>query len=188
MPDRTLAENERLLMHRVWAMPSRDTFDVAPIGAFVCRYLARSRVSIDPYARNKRWATYTNDLNPQTRAEYHLDAIAFLELLAEQDIVADLAIIDPPYSPRQVKECYDGIGLHMGRDDALLGLQRAKLRRALLRVLTPDATVLWCGWNSVGMGRSTGFELREVLLVCHGSDHNDTICTAECRIVPMRTD
>ena len=31
------------------------------------------------------------------------------------------------------------------------------------------------------MGRKLGFEIVELLLVCHGSDHNDTICIAEKR-------
>lgn len=66
---------------RVWAMPNADTFSVKPIGEFVQRYLAASKVSVDPFARNKRWATHTNDLNPETAAEHHMDAQAFLEHL-----------------------------------------------------------------------------------------------------------
>lgn len=62
-------------------MPNADTFSVKPIGEFVQRYLATSRVSVDPFARNKRWATHTNDLNPATEAEHHMDAEAFLVML-----------------------------------------------------------------------------------------------------------
>lgn len=47
-------------------MPNPDTFDCKPLGQIVVRYL--SGVSIDPFARNKRIATYTNDLNPGTAA------------------------------------------------------------------------------------------------------------------------
>ena len=32
------------------------------------------------------------------------------------------------------------------------------------------------------MGIKNGFEIIEILLVCHGADHNDTICLAEKRI------
>lgn len=53
---------------RVWAMPNHDTFSVKPIGEFVRRYLDASKVSVDPFARNKQWATYTNDLDPNTSA------------------------------------------------------------------------------------------------------------------------
>lgn len=32
------------------------------------------------------------------------------------------------------------------------------------------------------MGKERGFEILEILLVCHGGAHNDTICLAERRI------
>lgn len=88
------------VMRRAWAMPNSSTFDIAPIGSFVRRYLSASKVSVDPYARNKRWATYTNDLDPTTKAEYHLEALDFLQYLIDERVQADLIIIDPPYSPR----------------------------------------------------------------------------------------
>lgn len=74
-------------MSRTWAMPTSDTFDCKPIGDFVRQYL--KGVSVDPFARNKRWATHTNDLNPETAAEYHMDAKDFLEMLAAKGVKAD---------------------------------------------------------------------------------------------------
>lgn len=170
-----------LLIRREWAMPNANTFDIKPIGEFVRQYLSSSSVSVDPFARDKQWATFTNDLNPNTKAEFHQDATDFLRDLADAGITADLVIVDPPYSPRQVKEVYDGIGIKMKQKDALLGYTRKLLRAQIDRVLTKDGVVLWFGWNSSGMGKTWGFELVEILLVCHGSDHNDTICTAERR-------
>lgn len=38
------------------------------------------------------------------------------------------------------------------------------------------------GWNSVGMGRKHSFEIVEILMVCHGGMHNDTICVAERKV------
>lgn len=161
-------------------MPNRNTFDIGPIGDLVKWHIAHARVSIDPYARDKRWATFTNDLNPNTAAECHMDAVEFVESLASRGVEADLVILDPPYSPRQVKECYDSFGHKMSQDDALLGLVRKRLRAAVLRTLKAHGRVITCGWNSVGQG-ITDFELEEVLLICHGSDHNDTIVTVERR-------
>lgn len=169
-------------IHREWAMPSHETFSIKPIGALVQRYLAQSKVSVDPFARDNRWATHTNDLNPNTSAEHHMDATDFLNKIADDGVMADLVIIDPPYSPRQVKECYDSFGHKMKQGDALLGAVRKKLKEAIARVLGPDGVVLHFGWNTVGMGRSLGFVQVEILLVCHGSDHNDTICVAERRV------
>ena len=163
-------------------MPSADTFDVPPIGELVKRYLRESKVSVDPFARNKRWAQFTNDLNPNTAAEYHMDAEAFCVMLAERGVVADLVIIDPPYSPRQVKESYDSFGHKMEQGDALLGAVRKRLKDAICDIVQVGGVVMTFGWNSVGMGRERGFEIREILLVCHGSDHNDTICVVEQRV------
>lgn len=171
-----------MTMNRVWAMPNRNTFDIPPIGDFVRRYLAASTVSVDPFARDKDWATLTNDLNPNTQAQSHEDATEYLTRLGDESVVADLVIIDPPYSPRQVKECYDGIGIKMKQKDALLGWVRGEMKKQIVRIVPMGGVVLWFGWNSVGMGKKLGFELIEVLLVCHGSDHNDTICVAERRV------
>ncbi len=164
-------------LSRVWDMPNSDTFDVPSIAGFVKKYLMKSKLSVDCFARNKRWTTYTNDLNPNTSAEYHMDAEDFLMLLADKGIVSDLVICDPPYSPRQVKECYDSIGLPMKQTDALLGMTRKRLKRQINRLVPVGGVVLHFGWNTVGMGK--GWNIEEVLLVCHGSAHNDTICMAE---------
>jgi hypothetical protein len=169
-------------MRRAWAMPSRDTFSVGPIADFVRPYLAASGSSVDPFARNTRLATYRNDLNPNTEAEYHMDAITFLEHLAATGVRCDLALIDPPYSPRQITECYAEAGLKAGMQDTQNAALYARTRAALLPVLTDDAIVLSFGWNSSGMGLKQGFSISEILLVCHGSAHNDTICVAERRV------
>lgn len=162
-------------------MPSHDTFSVKPIGKFVQRYISKSLVSVDPFARNKQWATHTNDLNPQTLARKHLDAVEFLSLLAQDNVQADLVILDPPYSPRQITECYASIGKKTTMQDTQSSFY-SKLRDAVIPILAPEATILSFGWNSVGMGKKRGFELKEILMVCHGGAHNDTICIAETRI------
>lgn len=172
---------------RQWAMPSRDTFSVRPIGDFVRRYLLASRVSCDPFARNNQWATHTNDLNPNTSAAHHMDAEAFLLMLARDGVRCDLAILDPPYSPRQITECYQEAGLKAGMKDTQNAALYARVKRALLDVLTDDAIVLSFGWNSSGMGKSHGFEALEIMLVSHGGAHNDTICVAETRRSPNQT-
>lgn len=163
-------------------MPHLETFSVKPIGDLVRRYLVQSQVSIDPFARNKRWATYTNDLNPATDAEYHMETVDFLVELQQQRVKADLFLFDPPYSPRQIKECYDQIGKRMTVADGQSARLKKLWRQAALPVLTDDAIVISCGWNSVGFGKMLGFEQIEILLVCHGGDHNDTIVTVERRV------
>ncbi len=166
---------------RTWAMPSADTFSVPPIGDFVRRYLVGSKVSVDPFARNKRWATHTNDLNPNTEAEHHMDAEDFLRMLAANGTKADLVIFDPPYSPRQISECYQEIGKEVGMKETQSALLYQRVRGVIAQVLTDHGIVLSFGWNSVGMGLGHDFEQLEILLCCHGGAHNDTICLAEQR-------
>lgn len=163
-------------------MPNGDTFSVPPINDFVQSYLVNAKVSIDPFARNKRWATHTNDLNPDTQAEHHMDAEKFLLMLASQGVKSDLIIFDPPYSPRQISECYKSIGMEVGMKETQSALLYQRVRNAILPVCTEDAIVLSFGWNTVGMGKKHGFEQIEIMLCCHGGARNDTICLAERRL------
>lgn len=169
-----------MMFSRAWAMPNGNTFTVRPIGEFVQKYLGRAERSIDPFARNNRWATFTNDINPNTSAEWHMDAEAFLQAMAADGVKnLNLAILDPPYSPRQISECYKEIGKPVTMADTQNAALYKRVKTALLPLLAPDAVVLSFGWNSAGMGK--GFELIEVMLVAHGGAHNDTICLAEKR-------
>jgi len=165
-------------------MPSAETFSIRPIGRFVRHYLARSKVSVDPFARDRDWATHTNDINPKTAASSHQDAEAFLRGLATAGVSADLALFDPPYSPRQVSEHYKAAGLQVTAEDTQNGRLYKRVRDALDAIVAPGGIVLSFGWQSVGMGIGRGYELLETLLVAHGGGHNDTICIAERKRVP----
>lgn len=170
-----------MIFSRAFSMPNADTFSMPPVEEFVRRYMANSTRSVDPFARNKRWATTTNDLNPDTAAEYHMDAEDFLIRMAVEGQKFDLALFDPPYSPRQISECYKNIGLTVGMKETQNAALYKRVRDALSFVLTPTATVLSFGWNSNGMGKNRGWEIIEILLVAHGGGHNDTICLSEVR-------
>lgn len=172
-------------IERLWAMPSKNTFDIPPIHKFVMKYLSQSKLSIDPFARDKEWATYTNDLDPRTKARYHVDALDFLMMLHAKGTRPDLCLFDPPYSPRQIKECYNGIGLEMGWKDAHRTHAWSKEKNIIRDMIAEKGIVLCFDWNSMGMGKKKGFEIIEILLICHGAGHNDTICMAEKRIAEL---
>ena len=159
---------------RAWGMPTSDTFDCPPIASFLERW--HRPPSVDPFARNSEWATYRNDLSPDTSATYHMDAVEFCESLAADGVRAECVIFDPPYSANQVVMTYQGVGGkettgHLGRF----------VRDGLDRLLVPGGVALSFGWNSAGFGRSRGYDVLEVLLVAHGGAHNDTICVAEVK-------
>ena len=160
---------------RYWAMPNSETFSIPVIGDWVKSYL--NGVSVDPFARNKQWATYTNDINPNTEARCHLPAVDFLQNLVSQGIKADSIIFDPPYSPRQVAECYSEAGLTATMIDTQTAAMKKQCRALFRELAGPNCVCLSFGWNTVGMG--PGWETLEIMAVCHGGDHNDTLCMAE---------
>jgi len=168
-----------MIMNRVWAMPNKWTFQIKPIAELLARYVGDGKGWIDPFAGMFSPAEFTNDLNPEAKAQYHLDALEFLKTLRGS---YKGVIFDPPYSPRQVKECYNSIGKHMEQDDALLGYKRGQYHKAVSPLIELNGIAISCGWNSVGMGDSNVWEIVEILLVCHGSDHSDTIVTVERKV------
>jgi hypothetical protein len=171
-----------IIFSRAWAMPNLNTFSILPIKNFVLKYLEKSKISVDSFSRDSNLCTFTNDLNSNTCAKYHYEAEEFHKKLMEWGIKVDLCIFDWPYSPRQIKECYNGIGKKMQMEDGQTARLKKRWKESILPVLTNDAVVLTFGWNTVGMGKKLGFKIEEILLVCHGGDHNDTICVAERKI------
>jgi len=165
-------------MTRVFAMPNAATFAMPPVRAFLERYRCEAGLSVDPFAGSSRIAHITNDLR-DVGAAHRLDALAFLERLRDDGTRPDLVLFDPPYSLRQLKECYESAGLAFGKRDGWRPNRWTAERDVIAAILAPGGVVLSFGWSSNGMGKARGFELQEVLLVNHGAGHHDTICVAE---------
>lgn len=132
---------------------------------------------VDPFAGEMSPASVTNDLNPERPTEYHMDAMKFLRMFPANSV--DRVLYDPPYSQRQVKECYDGIQGGLKWDGRMTFWSETKNETA--RILKPGGKVICFGWNSMGMGAKRGFEMTRILLVPHGGSRNDTICTMEVK-------
>jgi len=163
-------------------MPSGETFSILPIRDLVKRYTGPDLVIVDPFARNCHIGTLTNDLNPATEAACHLDSVDFLDDLIREGITADVVLFDPPYSPRQISENYRAAGL----TPVLETTQNARFCREnknrLDVLLKIGGVAICCGWNTSGMGLSRDYALEEILMVCHGEGHNDTLVTVERKI------
>jgi hypothetical protein len=56
------------------------------------------------------------------------------------------------------------------------------LKKEIERVTKSGSIVISFGWNSNGIGKTKGFKIVEILLVAHGGNHNDTICTVEVKL------
>ena len=174
-----------MLFSRVFAMPNSDTFSLPPVAALLDRWgiPAGGALIVDPFARNSDRATLTNDLNPATSAQFHMEAADFLDMLIEENVQAGIVLFDPPYSPRQIAECYQQVGKHCGTRDTQNARLYKVVKDKLDAILRLGGFAVCCGWNSMGMGLNRGYELREVLLVPHGAAHNDTIVTVEIKKV-----
>lgn len=169
-----------IVMGQVFARPNSETFNIPPIRDFVHRHIDTEAMSIvDPYARNSELSatSMTNDLDPSTSARWHLKSDEFLGMLVDTPIMADAVVYDPPYSPRQISECYKRSKLTCSTSDTQNSALHARCRDHIDNLLRPGGIVLSFGWNSTGMGR--GYETKEILLVAHGGSHNDTICVAQ---------
>lgn len=88
-------------------MPNSRTFSIKPIEAIIKKYAYG--LVIDPFANDSKLATVTNDLDPKYNTDYHLDATDFLNMFNPNSV--DTVLYDPPYSPRQVSECYRNLDL-----------------------------------------------------------------------------
>lgn len=152
-------------------MPSTETFTIKPIRELIERHISAG-VWVDPFCRAsifKARCAMTNDINPKFAGTHNMDALAFMESLPASSV--DGILFDPPFSPRQVKEAYQGFG----PCDTTRRFYSSRKREAA-RVLKMGGVAIVCGWNSLGLGAKNGMELEEILLVNHG-DQNDTIVT-----------
>ncbi len=182
---------EIVRIEREWAMPSKHTFKIQAIRNFIWDGLMengkinKKLVVIDPFAGEYSLAYgfkngVTNDLNAKIKADYCDEAQIFL--IKRESESADVVLFDPPYSPRQIKEMYESVGLNTNGGELTKSSFYSKLKDEIARIIKPEGKVFCCGWNSGGIGKNRGFELQKVLLVAHGGWHNDTIVTYEKKV------
>lgn len=166
---------------RVWAMPSAWTFSIKPIKKLLEEEVIEP-VWIDPYA-GKNGALYADHINDL--AQGGKDALDFLKEFP--DNYADGILLDPPYSLRQVSEHYKKAGIKCTGWHTSAGYNSA-LKNEAARIIKNGGKAICFGWNSMGLGKTRGFQMERVLLVPHGGSKNDTIVTVETKLTPSSGD
>lgn len=166
-----------MIINRVWCMPNSLTFSIKPIKELIDKY--KNGFTIDPFARDCKIADSTNDLDPSTSAQHHMDYLDFLKTFDDNSV--DTVLFDPPYSLRQVSECYKKVKGFCTTEDTQSS-PMGKSRKELTRIVKKGGYVISFGWSSNGVGKKYGFEIVEILLVPHGGSHHDTICVVEKKI------
>lgn len=169
-----------MVINRVWQMPNKNTFSIKPIKKLINKYIEQvDGTIIDAFANSNKIANITNDLDEQYDTNYHMDATDFLKMFDDESI--GMVLYDPPYSPRQVSECYKNLGMTVNMQTTQASYWSDQ-KKEIGRIVKKDGYVITCGWNSGGIGKKYGFQIQEILLVPHGGWHNDTIVTVEKKV------
>jgi len=143
---------------RKWAMPNKETFTIKPIKELLLKYNYKTMIDPFPYP-------------------YKEDVLKCLSRFKNNSVQG--VVFDPPYSPRQLKECYDNLGMVLHDTKSSVW---AKWKDETARVIIPGGLCISFGWSSQGLGKNRGFEIIEIMLVAHGGNHNDTIVVVEKKV------
>ncbi len=168
-----------IAMSRVWANPSPHTYTIEPIAQLLAEEVASPSHWVDPFAGFHSIVPpdRQNDLNPETPALYHRDALEWMKTLPTEDYEG--VLYDPPYSMSQASEVYKSFGLERLSATVTNMAYWARCRDEAARIIKPGGKAICCGWNTGGLGNSRLFGLDRVLVVPHGGARNDTLVTVE---------
>jgi len=166
-----------IIIRRAKAHADKWTFRIPAVKQLIARYVGDGHNWVDPFAGMASMAEITNDLNPNCNAKYHMEAIDFCNSLSS---AYDGVLFDPPYSYRQISDCYSGIGLKATQQDTQAYFYN-KVMNSICDKIKLGGYAISCGWNSQGFGKARGFKCIEILLVCHMGHSNDTIITVEIK-------
>ena len=173
------ATQHTIAFNREWSMPSAWTFRIKPIRRLLDRYVARGEGWIDPFSGDNSPAEFTNDMHPERRARWHLEALEFCRAPPTQWFRG--VLFDPPYSNRQIAEHYQGLGKQARALDTS-GRFYSAVKDSIAPHIVDGGFAICLGWNSGGFGKKRGFTIIEILLVSHGGSRNDTIATVERKL------
>jgi DNA modification methylase len=128
----------------------------------------------DPFAGENSPAEITNDIEGRG-AKYQMDGLEFLQSLPDKSVNGIL--FDPPYSVEMCLRKYTT--KHKGTAGRTEYWTLCK--KEIARIVKPKGIVISFSWDSTGIGLKHGFDIIEILLVCHGACHNDTIVTVNVK-------
>jgi hypothetical protein len=160
---------------RVFALANRNTFSIKPVAGLLAKYIKPTDRILEPFARDSRWGTVTNDSNKKTAAMFHMDALDFVRSEHARGPF-DGVLIDPNYSYRQAIEIFGGHGKHTQ--------DRGYLKKVYDRVaheVRIGGIAISCGWDADGFGEGRGFVPIDGLIVYHGRPRHATIIVVERR-------
>ena len=102
---------QQIVMNRVFARANAWTFEIKAIRELLNKYVGDGKGWADPFAGKSTLCEYRNDMNPERKQPYMMEAVVFAKHLKQQGIELNGVVFDPPYSYRQVSEHYKQVGL-----------------------------------------------------------------------------
>ena len=146
-------------LERVYGRPSSRTFQIPPIAQ-----LLKEEVSVGskvcepfPYKSTKDCFDYMNEWKSES---------------------ADVVLLDPPYTKRQVSEHYKEVGVKVTGWHTSSGWT-AKVKREAARILRCGGIGITFGYNSNGLGKINGVLPYRIMMVHSAGDHYDLLVTCE---------
>jgi hypothetical protein len=143
-------------------MPSRSTFTIKPISELLRRYVSSGQWA-DPFAGPNTIrdivpgsSVLTNNLNPDSKADCCWDSLCFMQKL--RPLSFDGVLYDPPYSVRQVSECYRKYGYQVTQETTRADWW-TKHKVEISRILKPGGTVISLAGIVAGWARSLASRL-----------------------------
>jgi len=147
---------------RTVAQPNKKTFSIPPIEKLINKY-------------KQGIASSFGEIVEPFPHPFKEDALEYLRNIENE--FADLVLLDPPYSQRQLKEAYENIGgFHYQMNNSYW----SKINNECWRILKPYGVCIKFGWNSSKINPMA--EIIDGMMVCHGSMHNDTIVTVQQKV------
>jgi hypothetical protein len=164
-----------LKINRIWEMPNRYTFKMKAVSSLLSDHVLAGQTWADPFSGMFSPASLTNDADLESPALFHEDGLEWLKDF--QDNSVDGVLFDPPYSVEQALRAYKSkYAGTAGRTE-----YQSKCKNEIARIVKSGGKAICFAWNTAGVGKTRGFELIQVLDICHGGDHNDTLITVEVK-------
>lgn len=164
-------------IERCFEMPSKFTFTIPIVQEVLSQFDFKKQKWCDPFAGNNSPASHTNDMDTNTKAKNHLEAINFLN--KQKDKFFDGVLYDPPYSISQAAQ----YGPKYKSKQKFGNMNYwSKVKDELQRILKPKGIAICFGWSSTGLGKGRGFDIEQIYLINHGGSKNDTIVTIEKKL------
>ena len=150
-----------MILERVFGRPSHRTFSIPPIAKLIKEESRSCDDIIEPFPYQSKQ-----------------DVFDYLDKIPDES--ADMALVDPPYTKRQVSDHYKEQGVKVSGWHTSSGWT-AKVKREIARKIKPNGKSITFGYNSNGLGKINGMWPYRILIVHSAGDHYDLLCTCDIK-------